>query len=302
MFTNDNSRTRHAAAAAIFAAAIVALPTQGFSAPKRDVSHGKWNQVDILEGHYGHPSNPPAGTGDNTIRFGEMKKKDQTFAKEPKTGTEGRYGHPSNPPAGTGDTNVRFGEMNKRDTTISPEPDIRNLGQFGHPSNPTDGTGDNTIRFGEMKKKDSFAKEPRTGTEGRYGHPSNPPAGTGDNTIRFGEMNKRDTTLSPEPSLRSLGQFGHPSNPPAGTGDNTIRFGAMQTDSSATQTGSSAARTSSPDFIRSLDLSSGGHWVGGASSYVPARNPFADGRVWASLTRDGGNNLVATAGMSFLLK
>ena len=63
-----------------------------------------------------------------------------------------------------------------------------------------------------------------------------------------------------------------------------------------------ALPASGRSFVQSLDLTSSVRYVGAEGVAAPARNPFADGRAWVSLDRDGQNGLVATAGWTFLLK
>ena len=160
-----------------------------------------------------------------------------------------------------------------------------------------------TLGFSAPKRDVSHGRNKTEMTEVRLTHPSNPPSDSGDTTIRVGEMRKKDPKNTTE--LAGSGfdvRIVHPSNPPAGSEDTTIRVGEMRSDAAASPAADAGRQAASRSFVQAMDLSSGGRWVAGTASPAPSHNPFTDGRTWISLTRDGDSGLVATAGLSFLLK
>jgi hypothetical protein len=174
--------------------------------------------------------------------------------------------------------------------------------------------------------------------EVRLIHPSTPAAGSGDHDVTTGAMRNRDLNISPEPGTLggTIVTITTPSPFPTGRGHDTTAAGLRKRDRKVTPqtdvfivtlsegsplrsthghdfsagaliaSGDGSARTSGPasgrSFIQSLDLTSSVRYVGGSTVTAPARNPFADGRAWVSLDREGQSGLVATAGWSFLLK
>jgi hypothetical protein len=113
----------------------------------------------------------------------------------------------------------------------------------------------------------------------------------------------KDPRVAPEPAGSGFDvRIVHPGNPHAGTGDTTIRLGEMSSNVAASPTAGAGRQAASQSFVQAMDLSSGGRWVAGTPSPAPSHNPFAEGRAWMSLTRDGDSSLVATAGLSFLLE
>lgn len=139
------------------------------------------------------------------------------------------------------------------------------------------------------------------------GRPATPPNGSGDHDITTGAMRNRDLNLTPEPAAfsGSLVTIGTPAPFPTGNGHDITASALTANGPAGVRTGSAgspAASAPSRGFLQALDMTSSVRYVGASTAAASARNPFADGRAWASLDRDGRNGLVATAGWSFLLK
>jgi hypothetical protein len=196
--------------------------------------------------------------------------------------------------------------------------------------------------FAAPKKDTGRARNHQDVYEVKLVHPATPPSGIGDHDITAAGMRNRNLDLTPEPagsivtittpapfptgrgnditagaiSNREFGRghnrqdafevkLTHPATPPAGIGDHDITASAlMATGSGSSRTASAASAASAPShgFLQSLDMTSSVRYAGKSTVAASARNPFADGRAWASLDRDARNGLVATAGWSFLLK
>ena len=173
-----------------------------------------------------------------------------------------------------------------------------------HPATPPSGGGHHDITIGAMAKRDtSIAPEPGSSTQVRLVSPSPFPTGTGSNDVTVGAMRKKDNDNGSKKSAdQTVVRLVSPSPFPTGTGSNDVTMGAMTTGAGSEASGVAATKSASASFIRSLDLSSGGRWTGGASAPIVTRNAFTDGRAWVSLTKDANDGIVATAGMSFLLK
>jgi len=269
MFTTNNRRNRTAAIITI-AAASVLVTNANFAAPKRDVgrSHNRENTYIVT---VGRPATPPNGSGDHDITTGAMRNRDLNLTPEPAafSGSLVTIGTPAPFPTGNGH-DISTSAMRNRDLRITPEP-AANAGSFV-----------------------------------RIATPSPFPTGRG-HDITAGAMRNRDLNLNPEPAAfsGSLVTIGTPAPFPTGNGHDITASALTANGPAGVRTGSAgspAASAPSRGFLQALDMTSSVRYVGASTAAASARNPFADGRAWASLDRDGRNGLVATAGWSFLLK
>jgi len=309
MFTTNNRRNRTAAIITI-AAASVLVTSAGFAAPKRDVGRTH-NREDMYIVTVGRPATPPNGTGDHDITTGAMRNRDLNLNPEPAafSGSLVSIGTPAPFPTGRGH-DITTSAMRNRDLSITPEP-AANAGSFvriGTPSPFPTGRGHN-ITAGAMRNRDlSLNPEPaaNAGSFVRISTPSPFPPGRG-HDITAGAMRNRDLNITPEPAANTGSFVGitTPSPFPTGRGHD-ITASALTANGSTSprigSAGSPAASAPSRGFLQSLDMTSSVRYVGTSTAAASARNPFADGRAWASVDRDGQNGLVATAGWSFLLK